>query len=213
VTNLTTFFQNLIQALRSGQLPQLGTWTYILLAALVAVEGPLATLLGAAAASAGLMKPGWVFVAAATGNLTADSLWYMLGYLGKIDWLLRFGKKMGIQADILARLENGMRDHAARILFMGKLTLSLIIPALIAAGLVKAPWRRWFPAVFTGEMLWTGSLVVIGFYATEAIKRAERSVEYAALGGAVVFVLFLILVMRRVVKQQYQSEINPAKKD
>jgi len=213
VTNLTTLIQNLIQSLRSGQLPQLGTWTYILLASLVAVEGPIATLLGAAAASAGLMKPGWVFVAAATGNLTADSLWYTLGYIGKIDWILRFGKKLGIHAEVLGRLENGMRNHAARILFVAKLTLSMMIPALIAAGLLKAPWRRWFPAIFTGEMLWTGSLVIIGFYATEAIKRVERGVEYAALGGAVFFVLFLILVGRRVVKQRYQSEINTAKEN
>jgi membrane protein DedA with SNARE-associated domain len=213
MTHLANLFQSFIQALRSGQLPQLGTWTYILLAALVAVEGPIATLLGAAASSAGLMEPGWVFVAAAAGNLTADSLWYTLGFIGKIDWLLRFGKKLGIHPAILARLENGMRDHAARILFVAKLTLSMIIPSLIAAGLVKAPWRRWFPAVFTGEMLWTGSLVLIGFYATEAIKRVERGVEIAAFGGALVFVLFLILVGRRLVKQRYQSEINPVKKD
>ncbi|HEX7541061.1 MAG TPA: hypothetical protein VF352_02940 [Anaerolineales bacterium] len=213
MTSLTVLIQNFIQALRSGQLPQLGTWTYILLAALVAVEGPIATLLGAAAASAGLMKAGWVFVAAAAGNLTADSLFYTLGYIGKIDWLLRFGKKLGIQADVLARLENGMREHTTRILFVAKLTLSMMIPALLAAGLVKAPWRRWFPAIFTGEMLWTGSLVLIGFYTTEAIKRVERGVEYAALGGAVVFVIFLILVGRRVVKRRYQGEIITPKKD
>ena len=40
-----------------GQLPELGHWTYILLALLVMVEGPIATLLGAAAASAG--TAGW----------------------------------------------------------------------------------------------------------------------------------------------------------
>jgi membrane protein DedA with SNARE-associated domain len=194
--------------LRSGQLPQLGTWTYILLAALVAVEGPLATLLGAAAASAGLMKLEWVYFSASAGNLTADSLWYSLGYLGKIDWFLRFGKRLGIHADVLVKLENGMRDHAARILFIAKLTLSMMIPSLIAAGLVKAPWKSWFPAIFAGEILWTGSLLIIGYYATETIKRVERSVEYAALGGAVIFVLFMILVVRRILKQRYQIETD-----
>jgi membrane protein DedA with SNARE-associated domain len=213
VNYLTAFFQDFIQALRSGQLPQLGTWTYILLAVLVAIEGPFATLLGAAAASAGLMKPVWVFVAASTGNLTADSLWYTLGYLGKVDWLARFGKRLGINGNILTQLETEMRNHAARILFVAKLTLSMMIPALIAAGLVKAPWKRWFPAIFTGEILWTGSLVIIGFYATEAIKRVEQGVEYAALGGAVVFVIFLVLVGRRVIKPHYQGEIKSTKND
>jgi membrane protein DedA with SNARE-associated domain len=210
---LSGLFQSLIQALRSGQLPQLGTWTYIILGALVAVEGPIATLLGAAAASAGLMKPGWVFLAAAAGNLTADSLWYTLGYLGKIDWLLRIEKKLGIKGDIMARMEIEMRKHATRILFVAKLTLSLMIPALIAAGLVKAPWKRWFPAIFSGEMIWTGSLVLIGFYATEAIKRVEMGVEYAALGGTIIFVLFLVVMGRKVVKQWYDSNLETGKKD
>jgi membrane protein DedA with SNARE-associated domain len=210
---LSGLIQSLVQALRSGQLPQLGTWTYILLAVLVAVEGPIATLLGAAAASAGLMKPGWVFIAAAVGNLTADSVWYTLGYIGKIDWLLRIEKKLGIKGDIIARLEIAMRKHAARILFVAKLTLSLMIPALIAAGLVKVPWKRWFPAIFSGEMLWTGSLLLIGFYATEAIKRVEMGVEYAALGASLVFVLFLIFVGRRFFKKSYESNFEAGKKE
>jgi len=213
MTDLTTLFQDFFQALRSGQLPQLGTWTYILLAALVAVEGPIATLLGAAAASAGLMKPGWVFFSAAIGNLSADSLWYTLGYIGKIDWLLRFGKKLGIHIDVMASLEKAMRDHTARILFLAKLTLSMMIPALITAGLVKAPWRRWFPAIFSGEMLWTGSLMIIGFYTTEAIIRVELGVEYVALGGVVAFLFFLIFFGRHVIKQRYQSEINTSIKE
>jgi membrane protein DedA with SNARE-associated domain len=204
--NVTVLIQDFIQALRSGQFPQLGTWTYIVLAALVAVEGPIATLLGAAAASAGLMKPELVFVAAAGGNLTADSLWYTLGYLGKVDWLLKFGQKLGIKVDVLDRLETEMHDHAARILFVGKLTLSLMIPALITAGLVKAPWRRWFPAIFCGEMLWTGSLIIIGFYTTEAIKRVAQWVEFVALGGAILVVVFLIVIGRRYYKKQLEIE-------
>jgi membrane protein DedA with SNARE-associated domain len=208
--NIAVLIQDFIQALRSGQLPQLGTWTYIVLAALVAVEGPIATLLGAAAASAGLMKPELVFVAAAGGNLTADSLWYTLGYLGKVDWLLKFGQKLGIKVDVLDRLETEMYDHAARILFVGKLTLSLMIPALITAGLVKAPWRRWFPAIFSGEMLWTGSLVIIGFYTTEAIKRVAQWIEFVALGGAILVVVFLIVIGRRYYKKQLEIENTSA---
>jgi membrane protein DedA with SNARE-associated domain len=120
---------------------------------------------------------------------------------------------MGIKGDIIARMEIEMRKHATRILFVAKLTLSLMIPALIAAGLVKAPWKRWFPAIFSGEMIWTGSLVLIGFYATEAIKRVEMGVEYAALGGTIIFVLFLVVMGRKVVKQWYESNLEPEKKD
>jgi membrane protein DedA with SNARE-associated domain len=205
MNSIFQFIQNFILAMKSGQLPHLGYWTYLILALLVAVEGPVATLLGAAAASAGLMRPILVLIAAAAGNLTADSLWYTLGYAGKIEWALRFGRRLGIQRESLERLEQGMHDHAAKILFLAKLTVSFMIPSLIAAGLVKIPWRRWFPALFAGEMIWTGSLVLIGYYATEAIKRVEQGVGYLVLGLSLVFVLFMLWMGRRLLKIRYKD--------
>ena len=201
---MNSFFQliqNFILAMKSGQLHQLGLWTYLVLAVLVAVEGPVATLLGAVAASAGLMRPWLVLIAAACGNLTADSLWYTLGYAGKLEWAMRLGRRLGLRPEILERLEQGMHDHAARILFFAKLTVSFMIPSLVAAGLVKVPWKRWFPALFAGEMIWTGSLVLIGYYATEAIKRVEQTIEYAVLALSVFFVLFMLWEARHLLRQ------------
>ena len=189
-------------SLKNGQLPELGYWTYVLLAALVAVEGPIATLLGAAAASAGLMRPIPVFFAAMAGNLLADTLWYGLGYAGKIEWVSRFGQRLGIDRRHLERVERNLNEHAVKVILVAKLTVSFVIPTLVAAGLVKAPWRKWFPPVLFGETLWTGSLVLVGYYATEAIKRVEQGVEYVTLFGSAFFLMFLLWLGRRITKQQ-----------
>ena len=201
MNELMILFRNLIVTLRSGELPQLGFWTYIILAMLVAVEGPIATLLAAAAASAGLMRPMPVFVAAAAGNLTADSLWYSLGYLGKTDWILHFGRRLGLRESLINHLKQNMLTHATKVLFLAKLTVSFVIPSLIAAGLLRIPWRRWFPALFLAETLWTGSLILIGYYTTEALKRVEQGVEYAVLIASIAFVIFVIMAGRRLIKQ------------
>jgi membrane protein DedA with SNARE-associated domain len=199
--DLMILLRDLMITIRSGHLPQLGFWTYIILALLVAVEGPIATLLGAAAASAGLMRPMPVFIAAATGNLTADSLWYTLGYLGKTDWILRFGRRLGLRESLINHLKQNMLTHATKVLFLAKLTVSFVIPSLIAAGLLRIPWKRWFPALVLAETLWTGSLLLIGYYTTEALKRVEQRVEYAVLIASIAFVIFVILAGRRLVKQ------------
>ena len=193
--------ESLVAALRSGALPELGPWTYLVLGLLVLLEGPLATLLGAAAASAGLMRPWGVFAAAAIGNLTADTLWYSVGYLGKTRWIQQFGKRFGVRESLIQHLEAHMIKHATRVLFLAKLTLSFVIPSLIAAGLLRIPMRRWLPALLLAETLWTGSLVLIGYYTTEAIKRVEMWVEYAALGVSVLFVLVVMLEGRRLIRQ------------
>ncbi len=199
--NLFELLHNFLIAIKSGQLPQLGYGTYILLAALVAVEGPIATLLGAAAASAGLMRPLLVFLSAALGNLTADTLWYSIGYMGKKDWIFHFGKRLGLRESLIEHLKHNMVKHATKVLFLAKLTVSFVIPSLIAAGLLRVPWKRWFPALLLAETLWTGSLVLIGYYTTEALKRVEQRVEYAALAASVIFVLVVIIGGRRLVKQ------------
>ena len=77
---------------------------------------------------------------------------------------------------------------------------------LIAAGLLRIPWKRWFPTLIVAETLWTGSLVLIGFYTTEALKRVEMWVEYAALGVSVLFVVVVMLEGRRLVKQWDRDE-------
>jgi len=198
VTNFQTLLQNIVIFLRTGPISHLGAWNYILLALLVAVEGPVATLLGAMAASAGLLRPTLVFLFAAIGNLTADSVWYLLGYLGKTEWLFHGGKRFGVKRESIERLTRGMKEHTVKILFFAKLSVSFVIPALVAAGLVKAPWRRWFPALLGAETLWTGSLVLIGFYTTEALKRVERGIEYFVIAGSILFLGMLLWFGRHI---------------
>lgn len=187
--------------LKAGQLPQLGFWSYILLAVLVVLEGPTVTMLGAAAASAGLMRPAYVFAAACLGSLSADTFWYSIGYMGKTEWFFRFGRRLGIRQGLINHLEQSMIKHATQVLFLAKLTVSFMIPSLIAAGLLRIPWKRWFPTLLLAETLWTGLLMVIGYHATEAIKRVQNGVEYVILAGSIFFAIFLVLAARRLIKE------------
>ncbi|MCA9974080.1 MAG: VTT domain-containing protein [Anaerolineales bacterium] len=175
------FLQAFWQGLLQGRLPQLGVWTYLLLGFLIVLQGPLATLLGGAAASAGLLRPFWVLVAGMGGNLTADVFWYSIGRAGKLHWLRRVAGRLGLGQARLDQLLAGMREHSRKLLLLAKLSAGFAVPALVAAGLARVPWRRWFPVVFLGETLWTGTLLLIGYYATEAIKRVEMGLHYVAL--------------------------------
>ncbi len=176
----------------------LGLWAYLLLALLVMAEGPVATLAGAVAASAGYMKPAWVFAAAATGNLLSDVLWYTLGYLGKMEWLHRYGGWFGLREAYIHRFNRDIQAHAAKLLFVAKLTLGFTIPTLVATGLARVPFRRWFYALALGETIWTGTLVLLGFHFGQYIQRLERSVEVMALVGLLLFVTLLLVYISKI---------------
>ena len=208
MTQFLEFLRNLFSEIQGGNLPQLGNWTYFILVLLVVLEGPSATLLGAAAASAGLMKPSWVFLAATVGNLTADSLWYSVGYLGKLEWLSRF-QRFGLRRSFIEYLQRGMTNHATKILLLAKFSLSFMIPTLITAGLLRIPWRRWFPILIFADTLWTGLLVVIGYYSIESIKGVKQGLEYAVLFASILLVAALFVLGNRLKKHWDRSQMDP----
>jgi membrane protein DedA with SNARE-associated domain len=154
-----------------------------------------------------------VFFAAAIGNLAADTAWYALGLLGRMDWVLRFGKRLKINPENIRHLEGQLREHAPVILFVSKLTVSPMIPALIATGLIKYPWRRWFPYVLGGEVIWTGSLVTIGYFGFTAIKKVQLGIEHAILISSIIFIFVLLYFGRRFLKTAFKDSNSDEKAD
>lgn len=200
--------------IQHGQLPDLGVWSYGILTLLVATEGPLSTLIGAAAAAAGLLDVRWVFVAAATGNILGDTLWYLVGYRGKLNTVYRYARWVGIHRRHLVRLQREMHTHAVKMILLAKVAYGLIVPTLVAAGLARVPWRRWFPVVLVMETLWTALLVWIGFHATGFIVQLERSLR--TLGMVVASLIALVALawyLRHKAQEAQERAAGPEEDD
>ena len=164
-------------------------------------EGPVATLAGSVAASAGYLKPVGVFLAASSGNMLADCMWYFIGYLGKIEWVHRYGSYVGVRKSMVARVQKDVEVHAPKLLLIAKLTLGFAIPTLLATGLARVPIRRWFWVLLVGETLWTGVLVALGVKFGQYVTRLERGVELVALFGGLFCVVLVLFYVSRVRKR------------
>jgi membrane protein DedA with SNARE-associated domain len=192
------FLHSIWTYIAEGTIPLLGFWSYVVIAILVALEGPSITILAALLAATGALDPILVFVAASIGNLCADIGWYLLGYLGRferlkvnIGWLRKHEQRIN-------RLEFEMKQHALKILLVAKLTLSMSVPALIAAGMARVPFRRWFPAIFLAECVWTGSLTFIGYNLGEYITQLQQGMQVLAIIGLLIFIGFTIWLIKRI---------------
>jgi membrane protein DedA with SNARE-associated domain len=186
-----------LHQLQTGQVTELPGEIYILIAVLTLFEGPLTTLAGAAAASAGFLNPALVFLSASTGNLAGDIFWHSLGRAGKLDWFLRKGRRLGFNADRLEWFKHNIQDHAPRIIFLTKVSSRFIIPSLISTGLARLSWRRWFPALLSGEILWTGSLIALGYFAAQFIPDIASGLKVLPVFTILLFVFFIIITMAR----------------
>jgi len=180
-------------------------WAYIALAVLVFVEGPLATLLGAAAAASGWLDPYLVFVSAAVGNFAADNFWYFLGYIGKVEWVLRYGRWLGVQRRHVEQVRADILTHAVPMLLLAKLTATFAIPALVTAGLIRVPWRRTFTAVFVGECLWTGLLVFVGYHFAASIRRLTWGLQVLSILAGLLMLLVIVRYLQRLWWRQWHA--------
>lgn len=173
-------------------------WSYLLLAILVAVEGPVVTVLAATMAGAGVLNP-WLVIGSATlGNMTADSIWYSLGRLGHFNrlaqhfpWLNRFQPQ-------IAQLEEDVQANGLKFLLLAKLVIwPATIPTLIAAGMAGVAWPKLLFVIISAEVLWTGSLVLFGNLLGSNLPQFQAWMQWIAIGGMVAMVLALPLLLGR----------------
>lgn len=189
----------------SGGWPELGIWSYVLLALLVATEGPVSTLVGAAAAAAGILDIRFVFLAAFLGNVLGDCLWYSIGYANNLQSIYRRGRWLGLQRHHLDRLELEMHTHATKLIALSKLAIGLIIPTLIAAGLARVSWKRWFPLVLLIEILWTILMVNLGYHSAGLITQLERSIQVVGVAALVAIIIVIVWYAQRMYRKNEEA--------
>lgn len=194
--------QGVWEAIRTGNLPDLGHWSYVLIALLVFLEGPSVTLVAGAMAATGILRPEWVLVAAAAGNFASDQFWYWLGRLGGAQGFLRRFRWFRQRTDEIAQIESGIQEHAVKMYLMAKLSMGLLaIPTLMSAGLARVAWWRLAGVSVVIEPIWTGFLVFAGYRLGEHIARLERGLEIAALVAGCALLLALLYWYRRALQR------------
>jgi membrane protein DedA with SNARE-associated domain len=180
---------------------------YFLLFIITVVEGPIATLAGGALSFSGLLQPIPVYFCVILGNLSADMGWFTLGRLGKVNWLLSLGSKLGIDPRVTDQLTIGIQSYAPRLLFLSKFTVGFPIPTLIATGIGKVPIRRWIGWLVLGELIKSAGLVSAGYFFSRTIERTQGTVQ--TMLWVITGILFLAgIIWFKVHKKRMVQETN-----
>lgn len=173
-------------------------WQYLLIFLGVAVEGPVVTLSAAALAGTGVLDPYLVFFSAGAGNVTGDLCWYLLGRMGKVETLIRWFPRLAPLRPQITRLQQEIVHHAPRMLLIAKLALGVAsIPTLVAAGIARVSWLRVLAVQLMGEVIWTGSLVLVGVFLGQYVALLEKDLRIGASIGSALLLVGLLWFLRR----------------
>lgn len=153
------------------------------------------------------LRPIPVFFTIVSGNLLADMGWYHFGRVVKLDRLKRWAPRLRINLDLVDDIEHEIQTHAARFLFLAKLTVGLPVPSLIATGLSRVPIRRWIGMLVLAELIRSTTFVTLAFLYASAIGQASEEMQ-AILLTITAFVIISVVIWWKKRSKKRISDLN-----
>lgn len=135
---------------------------YASLGLLVLVEGPAATVFGGSLVGAGLVAFWPILLIVVAAEVTADSVLYLLGRLGARPGVARLLRRLGLTAVRRERLTAVINDELPRVVVGAKAVDLAAIPAFLAAGLARVPYRRFVSWTAAASTVRAALLLAVG---------------------------------------------------
>lgn len=201
---LLDIFSEFWTALQQGNVLPLGNWNYFILFVLVIIQGPLVKLLSGAMVSTTYLNLFGVMLVSILASLSADTWWYFVGRKGKFEHYFR--RKSEQRKKVVMALQVAMQKHYFKVLLLGKLGLGLALPSVLTAGFSQIPWRKWFPAVLLGELIYSSALVLTGFYASESLNQSNQTIRIVGIAFTAIFILVLIFYLPYTIRKSITND-------
>ncbi len=165
------FLGELWQNFQHGQLPDIGTWKYMLMALFVMLQGRPSAVMSGIAAATGYLNLWIVIAVALLARIGADVFWYGLGSAGQVE---RLSRRTRVLNSAIDEAQTRIRHQPMRVVLLSKFSGGLAIPTIVVAGSAGIPLLQWLPAAFIGEFVWTTPLQLLGYFARNATGNLDN---------------------------------------
>lgn len=149
------------------------------------------------------MRMAWVVVAVMIGSVIADSVWFSLGgrYGSAVTrWVCKFSLEA---ASCVRKTEDMLTRHGLAALLVAKFVPGLNTMAAPLAGQSKMSYRNFLLYDMAGTLMWVTSLVLLGRFLGDAIRRNGAILHWLSRSALALLVLVILgLLIYKAVRQQ-----------
>jgi membrane protein DedA with SNARE-associated domain len=170
------------------------------------LPGETALIAAAVYASKGNLSITAVIAVAAAAAIVGDNIGYWLGREGGRRLLDRYGPLRRFAARVMPPAERFFARHGGKAVFLARFFGGVRVTGAWMAGITRMSWWRFLFWNACGGIVWAVAVGLIAFFAGKAAADAlARYGIYAAIGGAVLFVLAIAALhmwRRRVIEEE-----------
>lgn len=169
-------------------------------------EGPFVSMVCGAILAMGFLSFWPVYAVLVIGDLIGDTFWYFIGHHYGERFVGKFGKYFAITDDHISKIKSIFHKHKNKLLLFSKVTngLGFSMAVLFTAGMSKIRFWRFIGVNTIGQLIWSGSLISIGFIFGDLYLRINN-----VTGKVAIVILFVFILLAAVQYLKYwQKKIN-----
>jgi membrane protein DedA with SNARE-associated domain len=185
------------------------TFRYPIAFPLAIVEGPLVMLLSGFLIRIGFFSFWPIYLILMAGDLTGDVFWYFVGRNGGRPLIEKYGRFVNLTEGNVERAEGFFKDHQIKILFISKITMGLgfALATLVAAGMAKVPFKKYFTINLFGQFIWTGILLAAGFFLGNFYTWVDKSLRWAFVISLIVVAAFGLFGFGKFMRTRFNAKL------
>jgi membrane protein DedA with SNARE-associated domain len=190
----------------------LGSWTYLLVAALAFLEtgafvglvapGEFTVVLGGAVAGQGDISLPLILAITWLSAFLGDSVSFILGAKLGRGFLVRHGERVRITEERLHQVESYFARHGGKTILIGRFIGLVRALAPFIAGTSKMRYGAFAPYSVLGTGLWATTFILIGYFASQSLDTVADIVGR----GLIYFGFFVGAVVGLIVLYRYLRE-------
>jgi membrane protein DedA with SNARE-associated domain len=162
------------------------------------VEGPTIGLLVGLFAKLGYLSLFLGYLVHVIADLSADFLFYAIGYFGGKKALHKVAKYLKFSVKETENAEKTFNNNGKKIILIGKITHVVGFPILIAAGLAKYPFWKFAIFDLIATLIKSAILIAVGYYFGNFwIKIHNVLLDVGFAGVLIILVPLIYFIIKR----------------
>lgn len=155
----------------------------------------------------------WVTLTASS-VLGASVLFALVRWIRPAD-LLRYGRFLGLTAQLLDRAEAELNERGQPAIFVARLLPGLGLAIVAVCAVLRLPFHKFWPAVTVAALVYTGASLALGFiFGPAVVDTLEQIVIPVGLlvrvAAIVILVIWLVRARRSIVPRLARPSSSPA---
>lgn len=165
------------------------------------IEGPTVGLMVGFLARVKYINLYWGYTAHVLGDMTADMIYFSIGYFGGMKIVPRLAKILRYSVNDIENIETAFEKHSIKLIIVGKITHVIGFPILFAAGITRYKWYRFLLFDFIATLIKAAVLVFIGYHFGALWEKVDNVLfVIGGLGALVIVAQISYFMVRRIIK-------------